>query len=86
MNPVPTKTLTVAQLSHAMGLRAGVPDFLCCFRGKMFGIEMKAKAGSLSPAQKEMHKTLGEDGVNVYTVRSLEELIGVFVKEGCHVE
>jgi hypothetical protein len=58
-----------------MGLKAGCPDLL------LFGpdnqvawLELKAKAGSLSQVQKEVHKQLLTLGHKVETVKTLEQV------------
>lgn len=33
--------------------RPGVPDLLCCYKGRFIAIEMKNKGGRISPAQRE---------------------------------
>lgn len=37
-------------VSNGMG-KHGVPDFICCMKGKFLGIEAKAEGGSLSKHQ-----------------------------------
>lgn len=32
--------------------RSGIPDLLCCYKGKFIGIELKAENGRLSELQK----------------------------------
>jgi hypothetical protein len=67
----------------AMGLRAGVPDLLVwADGGRGFGVELKAGAGKLSPAQTFWHATLGTLGHRVYVVRSLDEMEAVLRAEG----
>ena len=41
-------------VQNGMG-RVGIPDFICCLRGKFFAIETKApgKRGALTPNQKK---------------------------------
>jgi VRR-NUC domain-containing protein len=66
----------------AMGLRAGVPDLLVwADGGRGFGVELKAGAGKLSPAQTFWHATLKALGHRVYVVRSLDEMEAVLRAE-----
>jgi hypothetical protein len=66
----------------AMGLRAGVPDLLVwADGGRGFGVELKAGAGKLSPAQTFWHATLETLGHRVYVVRSLDEMEAVLRAE-----
>jgi hypothetical protein len=67
----------------AMGVRAGVPDLLVwADGGRGFGVELKAGAGKLSPAQTFWHATLETLGHRVYVVRSLDEMEAVLRAEG----
>ena len=54
------------------GILAGVPDLAVCWRGRTIFIELKAKGGSLSPAQRDMHNRLVFCGFEVVVCRSLE--------------
>jgi hypothetical protein len=52
----------------------GVPDILCCYRGRFVGIEVKTCKGRLGPAQKVQGKRIqmacGSSGV----ARSVEDV------------
>ena len=66
----------------AMGVRPGVPDLLAwADGGRAFGIELKAGAGKLSPAQTFWHSTVTALGHRVYVVRSLDEMEAVLRAE-----
>lgn len=58
--------------------RAGVPDYLCCFKGRFYAIELKAGDGGLQPAQmREMERILAAGGV--YAICwTLEQVKNVF--------
>lgn len=44
--------------------KAGVPDILCCYKGRFIGIEVKASKGKLSELQRYNLKKIDEaDGV-----------------------
>jgi hypothetical protein len=71
----------------AMGLKAGVPDVVVfglgltqeqrsiyCERPTVLWLELKAKTGSLSPAQRDVHKKLKNLGHRVETVKTLEQV------------
>ncbi len=57
-----------------MGLKAGWPDLIGCYRGRFFGIELKTKKGRPSPAQKEAHMAIITAGGVVTVCRSVEEV------------
>ncbi len=52
----------------------GVPDILCCYKGRFLGIEVKTHEGRLGPAQKVQGKRIkmacGSSGV----ARSVEDV------------
>ena len=58
--------------------RRGVPDLLAILRdGSVLFIEVKTRAGRLSPLQKQMHTKLEEQNAKVYTVKSVQEFIEI---------
>ncbi len=57
-----------------MGLRAGTPDFVLCWKGRLVGIELKAGRGRLSPPQREAHDAIALAGGVVTTCRTLNEV------------
>jgi hypothetical protein len=58
----------------AMGTTPGVPDLLVWTRSSGFGIELKAGAGKLSPAQVAWHATVTSLGHRVYVCRSVDDI------------
>ena len=74
INPVPAKSRAAAGISKAMGLRAGTPDFVMCWKGRMIGIELKAGRGRSSPAQDETHEAITLAGGVVTTCRTLDDV------------
>ncbi len=74
VNPIPAKSRAAAGISRAMGLRAGTPDFVLCWKGRLVGIELKAGRGRLSPAQIEAHDAITLAGGVVTTCRSLDDV------------
>lgn len=85
VNPVPAKTKVVAQVSKAMGMRAGWPDIVGCVNGQFFGIELKVGAGSQSSVQRAVMNEIKEAGGVYHVVRSLDEVIDVFRALGVKV-
>jgi len=82
VNPVPGKSPAVAGMSKAMGMRAGAPDFVMCWKGRFIGIEMKPPKGVLTPEQKVFHQDITLAGGLVHTVRSLDEFRDLFAVLG----
>jgi|GEM_PF-488724 len=64
---------------QSIGVVAGIPDMILLDSGSAFGFELKTETGTLSPAQKEVHKVWAEDGTPVWVIRSFEEFINVIV-------
>ncbi|MCW8314197.1 VRR-NUC domain-containing protein [Sphingobacterium sp. InxBP1] len=64
---------------RASGIVPGIPDMILINSGRAFGFELKTEEGTVSPAQKEVHKTWSEDGTPVWVIRSLEEYLDVIV-------
>lgn len=61
---------------------AGIPDVICCFKGKFIAFEVKTETGRVSEIQKhtiaKIRKALGIAEV----VRSLDEVKGILQKIG----
>ncbi len=74
VNPIPAKSRAAAGISKAMGLKAGTPDIVMCWRGRLVGIELKAGRGQVSPAQLEAHDAITLAGGVVTTCRTLDEV------------
>ncbi len=53
---------------HQVG--KGVPDLLCCYRGKMYLLEVKGRSGKLTRQQHEWHSKWG---CEIHIVHSTEE-------------
>lgn len=88
INPIPAKSKAVAGLSKAMGLRAGVTDFLLIFRGLPILIELKG-TGYPSKAQRELHEEIRAAGGVVYPAcRSILEFKQILTAQGipCRAE
>lgn len=74
VNPMPYQSKAAAGISKAMGLRAGTPDLLMCWKGRLVGIELKTKGGRLNSVQRDAHEAITLSGGVVTTCRSLEEV------------
>ena len=75
VNPIPAKSRAAAGISRAMGLRAGTPDIVLCWKGRLIGIELKAGRGRMSPSQIETHDAITLAGGVVTTCRSLDDVV-----------
>ncbi len=82
VNPIPAKSRVAAGISKAMGLKAGTPDVVMCWKGRMVGIELKAGRGRLSPAQIETHDAITLAGGVVTTCRTLDEVMDLLATLG----
>lgn len=50
-------------VSNGMGVH-GIPDFVCCWQGRFFGVEAKAPGGKTTPNQERRHDEIrAADGV-----------------------
>ena len=82
VNPIPAKSRAVAGISRAMGLRAGTPDFVLCWKGRLVGIELKAGLGRMSPAQHDAHDAITLAGGVVATCRTLDDVAALLATLG----
>lgn len=53
----------------------GVPDLICCFKGRLVGIEIKSEKGIVSEYQKEFIDNINRAGGLAFVARSLEDVI-----------
>ena len=90
VNPKPTKSMAVAGASKAMGMRAGSPDIVMCWRGAFLAAELKTSVGKLGDAQQEQHPLIRAAGADLATPRNIREFVawlrghGVPVQEEWH--
>lgn len=64
-----------------MGLRAGTPDVIGCFKGRFWAVEMKRqKGGQLSESQRETHRRILLAGGVVFVAKGAGAAIE-FIKE-----
>jgi hypothetical protein len=71
---------TAGQLRGA-GLKAGFPDILIFFNGRVTGIELKTTDGRISKNQNHMFLLLAAAGVRVYICKNVDDVIGVLEQE-----
>ena len=56
------------------GVKAGTPDIIIMYEGKVLWIELKAGKNPLTDKQVEFHRLLKQAGLDVEIVRSIAEL------------
>lgn len=54
--------------------RKGMPDMFVLCAGKLIGLELKSKTGSLEQSQKELRPLLEAQGCAYHVIRSVEDL------------
>lgn len=57
----------IMPLGQSFG-QTGIPDFICCFEGKFFGIETKAGKNTCTPRQLLQHKSIRRAGGAVLVI------------------
>jgi hypothetical protein len=65
-----------------MGVRRGAPDLLFIVDGRAFGLELKSKRGTLSPAQRECHEEIRRAGGLVGVAGSIDEAVSMLSEWG----
>jgi hypothetical protein len=74
------RTAIEAAILKSCGVRVGVPDLILVRDGKTYGLELKAPAGRLSPAQEAAHQEMKAAGAKVAVAvgidQALEQLEG----------
>ncbi len=53
----------------------GVPDLICCFKGRLIGIEIKAEKGIVSEYQKEFIDNINRAGGLAFVARDIQTVI-----------
>jgi hypothetical protein len=64
-----------AKILKGQGVVAGVPDIIAIKDGTVFGLELKAPGGRLSPAQQACHAALKVAGAVVATAPGIDEAL-----------
>ena len=70
-----------APCSVASGTKAGVPDILLLANGRLFGLELKADHGRISPAQLRTHAEMRAAGATIGVATGIDEaleLLGIW--------
>lgn len=63
--------------------RAGIPDYVGCIDGRMFGVEAKANGGKLTNLQQAAIKSIQESGGKVFVVHGVTNDKGhIAISEG----
>ena len=60
---------------RACGVKAGAPDLILIRGGKVFGLELKANGGRVSPAQAQAHEEMRAAGATVAIATGIDEAI-----------
>lgn len=76
------RTPTAQRLLKQSGYQTGWPDIEILWNGRTIFIELKAKGGSLSPVQRDLHNRLVFCGFEVIVCRSLECVEGALRELG----
>lgn len=59
-------------------MKVGIPDIICCIKGRFVGIEVKQENGTQSDAQKVCMKNVREAGGEYWVVWSYEDFVEQF--------
>ena len=68
------------------GCRAGVPDILTIYQGRVLFLEVKTPKGRLSPNQKERIPEIELAGARVVIVRSVDDIFEALKEAGVPVK
>lgn len=69
------RTKAEAGIFKAMGVRAGVPDLIFFYRSQIFGLELKAAKGKLTPIQTQTINDMETAGARTAVANSLDEAL-----------
>jgi hypothetical protein len=64
-----------AAIYKGLGARAGLPDIIVFYRGQIFGLELKAAKGRVSPVQRQTLNEMEVAGARTHIVKSLDEAL-----------
>ena len=74
----------------ALGVRAGVPDIIIFYRSQIFGLEIKAAKGRVTPIQRQTLNDMEVAGARTAIVNSIDEALvtlecwGVLRRDSSH--
>ena len=69
------RTKAEAGIFKALGVRAGVPDLIVVYRAQIFGLELKADSGRLTPIQRQALNDMEVAGARTAVAHSLDEAL-----------
>ena len=69
-------------LRKRMGIKAGIPDLLILWRGRLIGLELKAPKGVVRQSQTDMGLAIIEAGGHWASCRSIEDIEAVLRSQG----
>jgi len=69
------RSMREAKSFKAMGVVAGVPDLILIKDGHVYGLELKAAKGRLSPAQRATQEAMHDAGVLIWVAKGLDEAL-----------
>ncbi|MDB5607811.1 MAG: hypothetical protein JWP25_4711 [Bradyrhizobium sp.] len=69
------RSVVEAKIFKALGVIAGVPDLIILKAGEVFGLELKATRGVLTPSQRLVHAAMREAGAKTAVAHSLDEAL-----------
>ena len=73
-----TRSKVENMILKGLGTKAGIPDVMILYQGKLHCIELKAKGQYMSKAQEEMRKRLMKAGAHYpVSMRTLDEVINI---------
>jgi hypothetical protein len=57
--------------------RAGLPDIMCCYRGRFVAFEVKTPTGKITKLQEATLRQINDAGGCAYKVTSLDEVVEI---------
>lgn len=76
------RTISEASRLKAMGVKAGIPDLVLVFGGRMYAIEIKTRTGKLSADQEAMIAALTASGAIVAVAYGLDQALSILDRWG----
>lgn len=64
-----------ASIFKGLGVRSGVPDVIVLYRSQIFGLELKASSGRLTPIQRQTLNEMEVAGARTAVAKSLDEAL-----------
>lgn len=64
-----------ASIFKGLGVKAGIPDVLIFYRAQIFGLELKADSGRLTPIQRQALNEMEVAGARTAVAHSLDEAL-----------